>query len=102
MHELAVGLGGRHPWKSAPPYHAGPGSIRILPASFLSKSELNTLLVDMDLFLIKVSSSEAIRVHSGPVALTVTLFGPVIWLAPHLLAHMKISGVKVSPAEPTR
>ena len=40
------------------------------------------------LFLISVSSSEAIRVQFALVVFTVTALGPVIWLAPHLLAHM--------------
>ena len=41
----------------------------------------------MVLFVIRVSSSAAIRVQSGLVVFTVTALGPVIWLAPHLLAH---------------
>ena len=75
------------PWNSAPPYQAGPGIIRILSAWFLSKSELKTLLMDMDLFSISVSSSLAILVQSALVVFTETALGPVIWLAPHLLAH---------------
>jgi len=58
-----------------------------LSASFLSKSEENTLLTDMLLAAIRLSSSEAIRVHAALVVFTVTALGPVIWLAPHLLAQ---------------
>src|SRR3954453_9595788 len=76
------------PWKTEPPYQDGPASIRTLRAWFLSKAELKTLLSDMVLFLISVSSSDAIRVQFGPLVSTVTALGPVTWLAPHLLAHM--------------
>src|SRR5437762_3052894 len=61
-------------WNTEPPNHDGPGIISTLSAAFLSKSELNTLLVDMVPFLTSVSSSDAIRVHSGPEALTLTAF----------------------------
>ena len=46
------------PWNNAPPYHDGPGIIRILLASFLSKSELKTLLVARVWFWSNVSSSD--------------------------------------------
>ena len=73
---------------TAPPNHAGPGSIRTFPFSFLSNAVLNTLSFDIEPALISVSSSEAIRVQLGLVTFTVTARRPVIWLAWHWLAHM--------------
>jgi len=74
-------------WKTAPPYQAGPGMSRTFLASFLVKSVLKTPLMDIDLFLISTSSSLAILVQASLVVLTETALGPVMWLAPHLLAH---------------
>ena len=74
-------------WNTEPPNQDGPGIMRTLSAEFLAKSELNTLLVDIVWFLTSVSSRAAIRVQSGLVVFTLTDFGPVISLAPHLAAQ---------------
>jgi hypothetical protein len=74
--------------KTAPPNHAGPGSISTLPFSFLSNAVLNTLSFDIEPALISVSSSDAMRVQSGLVTLTVNVRRPVMSLAWHWLAHM--------------
>ncbi len=89
MGATAICLAGvlKVPSKTAPPYHAGPGMSRTLLALFLPKSVLKTPLIDIDLFFISTSSSLAILVQASLVVLTETDLGPVMWLAPHLLAH---------------
>ena len=76
------------PWKTAPPYQSGPGSIKILLLCSFTNCGPNRLCVNIVLFPIAESSSLAIRTQFAPPVLTVIAFGPVTWLAGHSEPHM--------------
>ena len=76
------------PWNTAPPYHAGPGSIRTLSPWFLTNSGPNSDRVDIVLFAMSVSSSFAALTQFGSLVLTVIAVAPVTLLAGHSAAHM--------------
>src|SRR4051812_21669080 len=63
--------------KMAPAYHAGPGISSTLFAYVFTNSGVKTLTVGKVPFLIRTSSMDAARLHSGLPVLTVTDLGPV-------------------------